>query len=162
MATKKGIIVTITILAAVTGASFVFWFLPQDNPSTFVVTNYENYLDSTKKIHKVLEEAIEIEFQNMIDGNVTADEYVEAVDATTSQVTVQITEFVKSDPPEEWQESYINYMDAMRKFNSYLIETKVVASMIDEDDGLEQSLHRVETLKSEYLELINLSDEARP
>ena len=53
MASKKGIAVTIIILAAITGISFVFWVIPEETESTFVVSDYENYLDGTKKIHEI-------------------------------------------------------------------------------------------------------------
>ena len=163
LASKRGVIVTVVILAATTGASFIFWVLPQENTSTFVVTDHESHLDGVMKIHEVLEESIRIEFQNLVDGKITPDEYVEATEVTSSQVTVQITEFVKSKPPEEWQESYINYMEALKEFNSYIIETKIVANMIEEgSDGLEESLQKIEMLKKEYGEMIELSDQARP
>ena len=54
MASKKGIAVTVIILVAITAASFLFWVIPQENPSTLVVSDYENYLDGVKKIHEVL------------------------------------------------------------------------------------------------------------
>ena len=163
MASKRGIIVTVIILAAITGVSFIFWILPQENTSTFIVTDHKSHLDGVKKIHEVLEESIDIEFQNLIDGKSTPDEYIAATEATSSQVTAQITEFVKSKPPEEWQESYINYMEALKKFNSYIIETRVVANMIGEgDDGQKEILQEIEALKKEYLEMVKLSDQARP
>ena len=37
MASKKGIALTITILAAITGASFLLWMIPQENETTFVM-----------------------------------------------------------------------------------------------------------------------------
>ena len=162
MASKRGVILTIIILAGITGASFILYLLPQDNPSSFVVTDYENHLDGVKKIHEVLEESISMEFQGMIDGDVEPDRYIETAEATSSQVTAQITEFVKSKPPEEWQASYISYMEALKKFNSYIIETKIVADMIMQQSGdLEPSLQRVGMLKSEYQELVALSDQSR-
>ena len=65
MASKKGIAVTAIILAAITGASFLLWIVPQDVETTFVVSDYENYLDGVKNIHEVLEESIEIEYENL-------------------------------------------------------------------------------------------------
>ena len=64
MASKKGIAVTAIILAAITGASFLLWIVPQDVETTFVVSDYENYLDGVKNIHEVLEESIEIKSAN--------------------------------------------------------------------------------------------------
>lgn len=160
MASKKGITLTIIILVIITGASFIFWILPQETSSTFVVTDHKSHLDGIKKIHEVLEGSINIEFQNLIDGKTTPDEYIAAADATSSQVTAQITEFVKSKPPAEWQNSYIHYMEGLKKFNTYIIETKVIANSLQ--DVSEQSLQNIETLKREYQELIELSDQERP
>ena len=119
MASKKGVIVTAIILVAITAASFLFWIIPQENPSTLMVSDYANYLDGVKKIHEVLQESIETEFQNLLDGKTSPEEYIAITEVTTSQVTVQISEFVTSKPPEEWQNSYISYMEALKKFNKY-------------------------------------------
>lgn len=162
MASKKGIIITIIILAAITGASFLFWIIPQENPTMLVVSDYENYLDGVKKIHEVLQESIDIEFQNLLDGNTSPDEYISITEVTTSQVTAQISEFITSKPSEEWQNSYISYMEAMKKFNEYIIETKVAANMlkVGQIDG--ETLQKIESLRLESQELIKKSDELRP
>ncbi len=49
MASKKGIVVTITILVAITGASFLLWMIPQNNETTFVVSDYGGYLDGVER-----------------------------------------------------------------------------------------------------------------
>ena len=162
MASKKGIVITVVILAAITAASFLFWVIPQDNPSSLVVSDYENYLDGVKKIHEVLQESIETEFQNLLDEKMSPDEYITITDVTSSQVTAQISEFITSKPPIEWQESYIIYMEALKKFNSYVIETKVAANMLKEDQIDSETIQKIELLKSEYQELINKSDKLRP
>lgn len=162
MATKKGIAITVIILVAITAASFLFWVIPQENPSTLVVSDYKNYLDGVKKIHEVLQESIETEFQNLLDGKMSPDEYIAITEVTSSQVTVQISEFVTSKPPEEWQDSYISYMESLKKFNSYIIETKVAANMLKEGQIDPDIIQKIESLRSEYQELINKSDELRP
>jgi len=162
MASKKGIIVTVIILVAITAASFLFWIIPQDNPSTLVVSDYANYLDGVKKIHEVLQESIETEFQNLLDGKTSPDEYIAITEVTTSQVTVQISEFVTSKPPEEWQDSYISYMEALKKFNSYIVETKVAANMLKEGQIDTEVIQKIESLRLESQELINKSNELRP
>ena len=162
MASKKGIIVTVIILVAITAASFLFWIIPQDNPSTLVVSDYANYLDGVKKIHEVLQESIETEFKNLLDGKTSPDEYIAITEVTTSQVTVQISEFVTSKPPEEWQDSYISYMEALKKFNSYIVETKVAANMLKEGQIDTEVIEKIESLRLESQELINKSNELRP
>lgn len=147
---------------AITAASFLFWIIPQENPSTLMVSDYANYLDGVKKIHVVLQESIETEFQNLLDGKTSPEEYIAITEVTTSQVTVQISEFVTSKPPEEWQDSYISYMEALKKFNSYIVETKVAANMLKEGQIDTEVIQKIESLRLESQELINKSNELRP
>ncbi len=162
MASKKGIAVTVIILAAITAVSFLFWIIPQENPSTLVVSDYENYLDGVKKIHEVLQESIETEFQNLLNEKTSPDEYIAITEVTSTQVTAQISEFITSKPPEEWQDSYISYMEALKKFNEYIIETKVAANMLKEGQIDTEIMQKIESLRSESQELINKSNELRP
>jgi len=162
MASKKGIVITVIILVAITAASFLFWVIPQENPSTLVVSDYENYLDGVKKIHEVLQESIETEFLNLLDGKTSPDEYIAITEVTSSQVTAQISEFITSKPPEEWQDSYISYMEALKKFNAYIVETKVAANMLKEGQIDTEIMQKIESLRSESQELINKSNELRP
>ncbi len=165
MASKKGIAVTVIILAAITGASFLFWIVPQNNESTFVISDYEDYLNGVKIIHEVLQESIDIEYQNLRNGEISPEDYIKITEITSSQVTTQISEFVTSKPPEEWVGSYISYMDAMKKFNSYIGETKVLANMIEKastEAEMIETLQKIESLKAESLEYVKISDESRP
>ena len=131
MASKKGIAVTAIILALITGASFLLWVIPQENDTTFIVTDYEGYLDGAKNIHEVLQESIDLEYQNLKDGKISPSDYISITEVTSSQITTQISEFVTSKPSEQWQESYISYMNGMKKFNEYILETKVLANQIE-------------------------------
>ncbi len=165
MASKKGIAVTIIILVAITSASFSLWIIPQDVKTTFVVSDYGNYLDGVKNIHKVLEESIEIEYENLKTGKISSQEYISVTEITSSQVTTQISEFVTSKPSEEWQTSYINYMEALKLFNSYITETKVLAKMIENGstkEEMSETLEKIDMLKSESREFAKISDQSRP
>jgi len=165
MASKKGIVVTVMILAAITGASFLFWIVPQNNEATFVISDYEGYLNGVKNIHEVLQESIDIEYQNLRNGEISPEDYIKITEVTSSQVTTQISEFVTSKPPEEWVGSYISYMDAMKKFNSHIGETKVLANMIEKgstEAEMVETLQKIESLKTESLEYVKISDELRP
>ena len=107
MASKKGIAVTIIILAAITGVSFLFWLVPQENQMSVVISDHENYLDGIKEIHSILDDSIATEFENLKEGEITPEEYSQIADVTSSQLTSKISEFVTSKPPNEWQDSYI-------------------------------------------------------
>jgi|TARA_B110000914_G_scaffold108269_1_gene94856 3-dehydroquinate synthase class II len=165
MASKKGIAITAIILAAITGASFLLWVIPQENDTTFIVTDYQGYLDGVKNIHEVLQESIDIEYQNLRDGKSTPKDYIAITEVTSSQVTTQISEFITSKPSEQWQESYISYMNGMKKFNEYILETKVLANQIENgniDKEILQTLEKIESIKAESIEYIKKSNELRP
>ena len=138
--------------------------VPQENQMTIVVSDHENYLDGAKEIHSVMDQTISEEFQNLIDGSILPDEYIRTSDVISSQVTMQISEFVTSKPPAEWQESYINYMESLQNFNSYVTETKVYANFLKEDkiDKLDETLAKIQSLKSESERLAKASDDSRP
>ena len=165
MASKKGITITVIILAAITGASFLLWVIPQENDTTFIVTDYEDYLDGVKNIHEVLQESIDIEYQNLQDGKISPNDYITVTEVTSSQVTTQISEFVTSKPSEKWQESYISYMNGMKKFNEYILETKVLANQIENesiDTEILETVDEIESIKAEYIEHVKKSNELRP
>jgi len=164
MASKKGITVTIIILVAITAGSFLFWMIPQESQISSITSDHENYLDGIKVIHSILDQTISTEFQNLKDENMSPDEYLQIADVTSSQVSSQISEFVISKPPNEWQDSYISYMEALKNFNSYVTETKVYANMVKEGktDQLEETLTKIQSYKSESEMLIEISDNSRP
>ena len=165
MASKKGIVITGIILASITAASFLLWIVPQENNSTFIVTDYEGYLDGVKNIHEVLQESIDIEYRNLQDGKISPSDYIVITEVTSSQVTTQISEFVTSKPSEKWQESYISYMNGMKKFNEYIIETKVLANQIENGSvysKISDTVDKIESIKLESIEYVNKSNELRP
>ena len=165
MASKKGIGITVIILAAITGASFLLWVIPQENDTTFIVTDYEGYLDGAKNIHEVLQESIDIEYNNLREGKISPIDYITITEVTSSQVTTQISEFITSKPSEQWQESYISYMNGMKKFNEYILETKVLANQIENgglDEEILQTVNKIQTIKAESIEYVKKSNELRP
>ena len=164
MASKKGIAVTIIILVAITAGSFLFWVIPQESQRSLITSDHENYLDGIKAIHSILDQTISTEFQNLKDENITPDEYLQIADVTSSQISSQISEFVISKPPNEWQDSYISYMEALRNFNSYVTETKVYANLVKEGktEQLDETLAKIHSYKSESEMLMEVSDNSRP
>jgi hypothetical protein len=129
------------------------------------VTDYEGYLDGAKNIHEVLQESIDIEYNNLREGKILPSDYITITEVTSSQVTTQISEFITSKPSEQWQESYISYMNGMKKFNEYILETKVLASQIENgslDEEILQTVNKIETIKAESIEFVKKSNELRP
>ena len=53
----------------------------------------------------------------------------------------------------------------MKKFNSYVVETKVLANLIENGDSeteMNETIEKIESLKAEYLELVKNSENSQP
>jgi len=156
---------TVGILVAIAIASFFVWLIPQSFDATFVVSDFKSHLDGVKEIHKVLVDGIEKEFQKMLNGDTTPDQYIKIAEITSSQINSQIIELVESNASQEWHESYLNYIEALRKTNSNLRETIVAANMIKDGSDrqdIEQVLEKIERLKEESKSFVSASDSTRP
>lgn len=165
MASKKGVWLTIVILAAITIASFFVWLTPQSYDATFVVSDFKLHLDGVREIHGTLVDGIEKEFQKMLDGDVTPDQFIEIAEISSSQINSQIIQLVESNASQEWQESYLNYIEALRATNSNIRETIVVANMIKENadkQNVDEVLKKIDQLKEESKSFVSASDSTRP
>lgn len=165
MATKKGVVVTVIILLAITGASFLVWLIPQNYETKFVIADYGANLDNVKEIHSTIQTGVDKEFQSLLNKEITSKEYTEFADVSSSQITSQIMTLVESKAPTEWYESYKNYIESLQKFNLQMRETIVVAKMISEGKELseiQESLEKIDLLKNDSKTLAVASDEARP
>lgn len=165
MASKKGVWLTIVILVAITITSFFVWLTPQSYDATFVVSDFKSHLDEIKEIHGALADGIEKEFQKMLNGDITPDQYIEVAEISSSQINSQIIQLVESKASQEWQESYLNYLEALRATNSNIRETIVVANMIKENadkQNVDEVLKKIDQLKEESKSFVSASDSARP
>ena len=165
MATKKGLVITVVILAAITAASFLVWMIPQNIETEIIISDFGGHLDNVKEIHATLNNGISEEFQNMLDGKITSEEYINLAEVSSSQVNSQIIRLVESKAPEEWHESYLNYIEALKVFNSEIRETIVAATLMSEDKTtfeLRDVSKKIDLLKKDSKLFVEASDEARP
>lgn len=165
MVSKKGISLTIGILAAITIASFVFWFLPENSQMTIVISDFASHLDEVKNVHRVISEVIDIEFQNLLDGSISPQEYIDQAERSSEQINSQIIQLVESKATEEWHESYINYIESLKQYNTYIRETMVAATMIEEggeSDEIEEFITKIKQFKENSESHILKSDNTRP
>jgi hypothetical protein len=167
MGSKRGIIITVGILIAITIASFMVWI---DNPTntemTIVVTNFENHQEGISERHKIISNAVEESFSELMNEKISADEYIKIAEVSSSQNNALLMELVYSDAPEEWQESYINRITSLKSFEVYIIETMVMAEFLWSDDGDFQQkdviLDKIEKFKEESIQYAQMADSAKP
>ncbi len=166
MGSKKGVVITVGILIAITIASFMVWL---DNPTntemTIVVTDFENHDAGITERHRIISSAIEESFSELIEDKISPEEYIKIAQVSSSQKNALLMELAYSDAPEEWQESYINRIASLKSFESYIIETMVMANLIAEDGEVEQKtkiLSNIEKLKEESVQYAQMANSTKP
>ena len=154
------------ILAAITAASFLVWLIPQNFETKIVISDFGVHLDNVKEIHSTLNNGINEEFKNMLDKKITPQEYIDLVEVSSSQVNSQIIQLVESKATEEWHESYLNYMESLKTFNTEIRETIVVATLVNEDKQttheFRDAIKKIDSLKKDSKSLVEVSDKSRP
>ena len=165
MASKKGIIITVIILAAITGASFMIWQLPTDLSMTVVVSDFESHIVGIDERFKIISSALDESFEQMMNGEISPDEYISIAEISSSQINSQIIELVESEATDEWFDSYLNDLESLRAYNSYIRETIVLANLLNDDSTMsdkENILTKISLLKQESIDYSQLSLSSRP
>lgn len=165
MASKKGMVITAIILAAIAGASFVVWFLPQNHGSSVMVSDYKSELDSVKERHSLIIADMESNLKRLLDKSMPPDNFTTQAQISSSQTTSLVSEMVESNPPAEWKLSYGAYFESLKKYNDYLAETISLASKIKEGAStadINDEIAKMNALKQESDSLASKSNQTRP
>ena len=165
MASRKGIAVTAAILVGVVAASFLVYLLPEDTTMKISVSDFEKHLDITKERASMEVMGIDDSFKKLMNDEMNPDEYISIAEVTSSQLNSLIIELTNSGATQEWTESYVNYIGALKKLNGKITETIVVANLITDNsnsDSINEILAKVKQLEAESLDLITKSDSSRP
>ncbi|MBS1260367.1 MAG: hypothetical protein MAG473_00689 [Thaumarchaeota archaeon] len=165
MASKKGIGVTIAVLVGVVAASFLVYLIPEDTTMKIVVSDFEKYLDITKEKTTLESVSIDESFEKLMEKKMSPNEYIGIAKVSSSQINSLIIELTDSGATQEWVESYVNYINALKKLNEKITETVVVANLMNDDDNsnsINEIIAKIHQLETESLDLIKKSDNTRP
>ena len=165
MASRKGIGVTIAILVGVVAASFLVYLIPEDTTMKITVSDFGEHLDITKERALMESSSIDESFKKLVENDMNRDEYIRIAEVSSSQILTLIIELKDSGATQEWTESYVNYIGALKKLNEMITETIVVANLMDSNDNsnsINEIIDKIHQLKTESLDLTKKSDAARP
>ena len=165
MASRRGIGVTIAILVGVVAASFLVYLIPEDTTMKITVSDFEKHLDSTKDRASMESSSIDESFKKLMEKKVNSDEYITIAEISSFQIRSLIIELKDSNATQEWTESYVNYIGALKKLNEMITETIVVANLMDSDgnsNSINEIIAKIHQLKTESLDLTEKSDTTRP
>ena len=165
MASRNGIAVTVAILVGVVAASFLVYLLPEDTTMKISVSDFEKHLDITKERATMEVTGIDDSFKKLMNGEIDPDEYINMAEVSSSQLNSLVIELTNSGATQEWTESYVNYIGALKKLNNKITETIVVANLIDGDsnsNSIDEILTKIKQLETESFDLTKKSDGSRP
>ena len=165
MASKKGIGVTIAFLVGIVAASFLVYLIPEDTEMKIVVSDFEKYLDITKEKAMLESMSIDESFEKLVEKKMSPNEYIGIAKVSSSQINSLIIELTDSGATQEWVESYVNYIGALKKLNEKITETIVVANLMNDDDNsnsINEIIAKIHQLETESLDLIKKSDNTKP
>jgi len=165
MASKKGIVVTIAVLVGVVVASFLLYLIPEDTTMKIVVSDFKKHLDITKEKALMEVTSIDESFEKLMEEKMSPNEYIKIAEVSSSQINSLIIELTSSGATQEWTESYVNYIGALKKLNEKITETIVVANLMSSDNNsnsINKIIAKIHQLETESQDLIKKSDNARP
>jgi len=165
MASKKGIGVTIAVLVGVIAASFLVYLIPEDTTMKITVSDFGEHLDITKERALMESSSIDESFEKLMEKKMSPNEYIGIAKVSSSQINSLIIELTDSGATQEWVESYVNYIGALKKLNEKITETIVVANLMsgdDNSDSINEIIDKIHQLETESLDLTKKSDAARP
>ena len=165
MASKKGIGVTIAVLVGVIAASFLVYLIPEDTTMKITVSDFGEHLDITKERALMESSSIDESFKKLMEKKTSPNEYIGIAKVSSSQINSLIIELTDSGATQEWVESYVNYISALKKLNEKITETIVVANLMsgdDNSDSINEIIDKIHQLETESLDLTKKSDAARP
>lgn len=164
MQSKKGFIITAVVLGAITAGSFAVWMMPQNSHTQLVVSNPKDNLDALIDQQKTIADSDKEEFDKMLTGQITYDNYIAIAEVSSSQINSMIISIMDSDVSGDWSASYSAFAESLRAYNSYLRETLVIAEKLKADPTADISQEKVKM--DEYLsqaqESKTKSDDSRP
>ena len=165
MASRKGIVVTMAILVGVVAASFLVYLIPEDTTMKIIVSDFEKHLDITKEKTSMEAAGVDESFKKLMENKLSPDEYIKIAEVSSSQINSLIIELTNSGATQEWTESYINYIGALKKLNEKITETIVVANLINNNNNsnsINEIMVKIHQLETESFDLMKKSDDAKP
>ena len=165
MASTKGIAVTIAILVGVVAASFLVYLIPEDTTMKIIVSDFEKHLDITKEKTSMEAASIDESFKKLMEQELSPDEYIMVAEVSSSQINSLIIELTNSGATQEWIESYVNYIGALKKLSEMVTETIVVANLMNSDNNsnsINEMIAEIHQLEIESQDLMKKSDNTRP
>jgi uncharacterized protein YukE len=139
------------------GSSFLIWFIPQNNPGTFIDAPRTDgeLIGYVYARHNDLATDIDLGFERWKDNDLATSDMSAQLASAKSQVGEMRQQLEGHQPAQEWQESYDIYVQALNAYAAYLEE---LAQKVADGDrtGPDPALYQ------RWQDLVDQSVEAMP
>ena len=164
MASKKGIAITVAIVAAIVGASFLIWLIPQSNPGSLITPRADSEIISDVYArHNDLADDIESKVSQWREGNLTSEKALAEITQARPRVHEMEKQIQDANPSQEWQKSFDLYELALGVFSEYLDATeKLVKTGDTSGSDTSGSDGETEELRTEWRSYVDQSVQAMP
>lgn len=164
MASRKGIAITAAIIGGFVAASFLVYFIPEQTTQSDIITfgDARERLEFAMDRNQVVIDEFQIAFQAWQDGDVEKDTFDLSSNASIEQIDTLILELRSKPVPDEWNQSYVLYIQALENYKSYMEKVKEYASYVSEggtEPEREQSY--IDDISDALDKAENLAQEAR-
>jgi hypothetical protein len=159
LASRKGIAITAAIVAAIVGASFLIWFIPQSNPGSLITPRSDSEIISdVYSRHNDLADDIESKVSQWRQGNLTSEEILGQITQARPRVQEMEKQIQDANPAQEWQQSFDLYELALGVFSEYLDAAETLVKTGDTSG----SDVNIEELRTEWRGYVDQSVQAMP
>lgn len=134
---KKGLILTCVLVAAILGASFVVWLIPSENVPNQVSNNMTvTFRDSNATLISIKSQFVVLqnELQNQINNMTQTNEannnsgFRSLIDATITQNNELMLSLLSGKPGQSMMPDYLDLMSEMKNYSLYLYDLKNATS----------------------------------
>lgn len=142
---KKGVIITVGILAAITIGSFAIWWVPENTADPMQLTQL---LGGMHEERVAIQDTIESRYQEMVEGSLDPEAFVLEAQAATDQMTEIVGTLATAETYGTWDDVYGHYIEITQISNSIVQEMIVVANAIESGIEYQTSIDRIDELNA--------------
>jgi hypothetical protein len=125
LVTKKGVALTVAIIGGFVAASFLIYLIPQ-SPQSDIITlgDAKERLEFVMDRNKVVIDEFQTVFRLWENGDIDKNTFDSSADVSKEQVSMMILELRGKQIPNEWNQSYVLFIQALDNYKAYIEKTK--------------------------------------
>jgi len=125
LVTKKGVALTVAIIVGFVAASFLIYLIPQ-SPQSDIITlgDAREQLEFVMDRNKVVIDEFQTVFRLWENGDIDKTTFDSSADVSIEQVSMMILELRGKQIPNEWNQSYVLFIQALDNYKAYIEKTK--------------------------------------